>query len=403
MQRILDRCSEYMGPGQLELHVPDGRRYRLGRDGPSAAVRVNSLPRFLRALAMPDLRIGEAYMNGDWSPLDGELLPVLRAGLGLTQSPQLVWLSWLRHGAEPWQRWRARQAEHNSPRAARANVAHHYDLDRALYATFLDRELFYSCAYFRRPDLSLEAAQQAKCALIAAKLDLRRGQRVLDIGCGWGGLAIHLAREHGVHVTGITLSTEQLDHARQRVRDEGLAECIDLRLEDYRRTRGEFDAVVSVGMFEHVGRPQYATFFDRVRRLLRPDGVALVHTIGRSGPPSATHPWIARYIFPGGYIPAASEALAAIEPTGLIVSDLDIWRLHYALTLAEWHRRFRQQRDALQARFGERFCRMWEFYLQGSEASFRWGDLVVFQLQLLRAPSRLPITRDYLCGASGTA
>jgi cyclopropane-fatty-acyl-phospholipid synthase len=288
--------------------------------------------------------------------------------------------------------------ELNNPLKSRRNVHAHYDLDYDLYSRFLDRDLHYSCAYFSNPDMGLEAAQQAKCAHIATKLDLQPGARVLDIGCGWGSMALYLAEHHEARVTAITLSPEQLGVARQRAVERKLERLVEFRLEDYRDTRGEFDAIVSIGMFEHVGRPQYHRFFEQVGSLLTPQGTALLHSIGRSTPAGSTNPWIRKYIFPGGYIPAASEIMAAMEPSGLILTDLEVWRLHYARTLAEWNRRFQAERERFAAQLGERFCRMWEFYLQVSEANFRWGDLVVFHAQMERSLERLPLTRDYLYG-----
>ncbi|NGY04378.1 class I SAM-dependent methyltransferase [Solimonas terrae] len=329
-------------------------------------------------------------MDQGWEPADGDLLRVLEVGLKFEDN--------LEHRMKG-RRVRALLAqmmELNNPLASQHNVEHHYNLDADLYRRFLDEGMFYSCAYFAQPELTLEAAQQAKCALIARKLDLKPGARVLDIGCGWGGLAIHLAQHHGVHVTGITLSSEQLAIAQESIDTLGLADRIAFRLEDYRNTEGAFDAVVSVGMFEHVGRPQYPTFFRRVHELLKPDGTALIHSIGRLSPPGTGNAWIRKYIFPGGYIPAASETLAVIEKSGLLLNDLEVWRLHYAQTLAHWTRRFQAERQHFADTLGERFCRMWEFYLHASEASFRWGGLSVFHLQLTRQLERLPLTRDYL-------
>ncbi|MDB5968587.1 MAG: Cyclopropane-fatty-acyl-phospholipid synthase [Hydrocarboniphaga sp.] len=404
MQRILDVLSQKADKGTLKIHAPDGKVLSVGHGQPEAAVRVTDLSAFLRALMSPGLRIGESYMAGEWEPLDGDLMAVLRVGMGLTRGLPTPGGKLGKRIKKRWKRLRAGLREFNTLRSSRRNVAHHYDLDHGLYAAFLDTGLFYSCAYFREPDMSLEQAQQAKCAHIAAKLDLRPGARVLDIGCGWGGLAMHIAEHHtGVHVTGITLSVEQLAIAQQRVRDRGLEDRIELRLEDYRDTPGSFDAIVSVGMFEHVGRPQFQTFFDRVKALLKPDGTALIHTIGRAKPRGVTNPWLAKYIFPGGYIPSASEVLSAIEPSKLLVSDMEVWRLHYAYTLAEWNRRFQLQREPFRERLGERFCRMWEFYLQTSEASFRWGNMVVFHFQLVREQTRLPLTRDYLYAPDGAA
>jgi cyclopropane-fatty-acyl-phospholipid synthase len=392
MQALFDFMGRRFRHGGLEVRsASSGAVWTLGPGtGPCATIQVRDATVLASILRNPALRFGETFMEGGWSPVGGSLLGVIEAGLALVDSVELT------PRELQLMQLKSRVGEINNPFTSRRNVAHHYDLDRELYAAFLDKELFYSCAYYREPDMDLDAAQQAKCAHIAAKLDLRPGARVLDIGCGWGGLAMYLAQHHGVHVTGITLSREQLAVGQQRVKQRRLASKVELRLEDYRLTEGEFDAVVSVGMFEHVGRPQYPTFFRRVRELLKPDGVALLHTIGRSTPPGSTNAWIRKHIFPGGYIPAASEVLEVIEQHKLIVSDLEVWRLHYALTTAEWHRRFQASRELFRERLGERFCRMWEFYLQASEASFRWGDLVVFHLQLLREQTRLPLTRGYL-------
>ena len=396
METLLNRVSRQFGQGCLEFQAPDGRVWTLGRNEPRAVLRLNDPAALTHMLLNPQLRFGEAYMNGVWEPADGDLLRVLEVATRMVGSMKSSRLDKTLGNLSTW------LGELNNPLRSRSNVHHHYDLDYNLYSTFLDKEMFYSCAYFndegRDEDMSLEAAQMAKCAHIAAKLDLKPGARVLDIGCGWGSLAFYLAQRFDARVTGITLSEEQIKVARQRAHERGLDKQVEFRLEDYRDTRGEFDAIVSVGMFEHVGRPQYKNFFQQVRDLLAPDGTALLHTIGRSTPPGGTNTWIRKYIFPGGYIPAASEIMAAIEPKGLILTDLEVWRLHYARTLAEWNRRFQAQRHRFAEKLGERFCRMWEFYLLVSEAGFRWGDLVVFHAQMERNLDRLPLTRDYLYG-----
>jgi cyclopropane-fatty-acyl-phospholipid synthase len=279
-------------------------------------------------------------------------------------------------------------------------VAHHYDLSGALYDLFLDADKQYSCAYFRDPGMTLEEAQAAKKALIAAKLRLEPGMRVLDIGSGWGGLALTLARDHGARVTGVTLSEEQLKVSRARAAAAGLEGQVDFHLRDYRAVTGQFDRIVSVGMFEHVGVPHYATFFATAARLLAPDGVMLLHTIGRNAPPAATSPWITKYIFPGGYVPSLSEVAAPIEASGLWLTDLEVWRLHYAETLRAWQRRFEANIDAVRALYDERFCRMWRFYLVASEMSFRAGRQCVFQLQLAHRQDAVPLTRAYLSAAA---
>jgi cyclopropane-fatty-acyl-phospholipid synthase len=286
----------------------------------------------------------------------------------------------------------------NPTNRARRNVAHHYDLDGAIYDLFLDCDRQYSCAYFTNGG-DLDDAQLAKKRHLAAKLALEPGHRVLDIGSGWGGLGIYLAKTMGADVTGITLSREQLNISNQRAAMEGLQRSVRFELKDYRSIGGRFDRIVSVGMFEHVGVNHYATYFRKIAQLLAEDGVALVHTIGRSGPPNATDPFIAKYIFPGGSIPALSEMALSIERSGLITADVEILRLHYAETLRAWRERFLANWDKAAAIRDERFCRMWEFYLTSSETAFRYLGLVVFQVQLVKRIDALPLTRDYMADA----
>jgi len=279
---------------------------------------------------------------------------------------------------------------------AQKNVAHHYDLDGGIYDLFLDSDKQYSCAYFADPNMTLEEAQVAKKRHIAAKLRIEPGMRVLDIGCGWGGMALTLAEEAGANVVGVTLSKEQHMVARRRAAERGLEAQVEFRLQDYRTLTESFDRIVSVGMFEHVGVGHYREYFDRVRELLTNNGVALIHTIGRLDGPGSTNPWIAKYIFPGGYIPALSEFAAAVERSGIIITDVEVLRLHYAETLREWRRRFMEKRDTAARIYDERFCRMWEFYLAGSETSFRNESMAVFQVQLAKHVAALPLTRDYM-------
>ena len=278
---------------------------------------------------------------------------------------------------------------------ARRNVAHHYDLSAELYDLFLDADRQYSCAYFTDPAQDLETAQLRKKQHIAAKLLLKPGLRVLDIGCGWGGLGIYLAQQLGAEVTGITLSTEQLAIANARVAAAGLDDRAHFHLRDYRHETGSFDRIVSVGMFEHVGVNHYGEFFSTLRKCLADDGVALLHTIGRRDSPGSTNPWLQKYIFPGGYSPSLSELSAAIERSGLWISDIEVLRLHYADTLRHWRLRFEANRARVAALYDERFCRMWEFYLVTSEVSFRHLDNVVFQVQLAKRRDAVPQTRDY--------
>jgi len=390
MQKILNWVSRGFDQSSLEFVAPGGRRWRMGAGPVGAQVQMREASVLRRLLKNPEMQFGEAYMDGDWTPENGDLLKVLQVGLNISAH---------RERLTPFRRLRrslAAFAERNTPHLSRRNVAHHYDLDNEFYKLFLDTEMHYSCAYFEKPEMTLEQAQQAKCAMIARKLNLKCGARVLDIGCGWGGLSLYLARHFNARVTGVTLSVAQHALAQQRAKAEGLDKQVEFRLQDYRDTPGEFDAIVSVGMFEHVGRPQYQTYFDQINARLAPDGTALMHTIGRLSPPGRTNPWITKHIFPGGYIPAPSEVLPAIENSGLELNDLEVWRLHYAETLAEWNRRFQRVREQCAQRFGERFCRMWEFYLLASEASFRADSLVVFHFQLAHGRDRLPLTRDYL-------
>jgi cyclopropane-fatty-acyl-phospholipid synthase len=275
-------------------------------------------------------------------------------------------------------------------------VAHHYDLDGQLYALFLDADRQYSCAYFENPDQSLDDAQLAKKRHLAAKLLVGNDDRVLDIGSGWGGLALYLAEVCRARVTGITLSQQQHAAARVRASEKGLAERTDFHLQDYREVSGKFDRIVSVGMFEHVGVASYGTFFRKCRDLLDDNGVMLLHSIGRSEGPNVTNPWIAKYIFPGGYIPALSEVLTAVERSGLLVTDIEILRLHYAETLKAWRERFLAHREQVQRIYDQRFVRMWEFYLAASEMAFREQNLMVFQLQLTKRQGIVPMTRDYI-------
>lgn len=284
----------------------------------------------------------------------------------------------------------------NWERRSKRNVAHHYDLSERLYDLFLDNDRQYSCAYYTDPANSLDQAQSDKKAHIAAKLYLQPGQQVLDIGCGWGGMALYLNRVADVDVLGVTLSEEQLKIARKRAREAGVSDRVRFELIDYRKVTGKFDRIVSVGMFEHVGPPHYRTFFRKCRSLLTPGGVMLLHTIGRYGPPGATDAFTDKYIFPGGYIPALSEVVAASEKERLITSDVETLRLHYGLTTAEWYRRVTDRRDEIVALYDERFFRMWQFYLAGATVTFRYGGMGNYQIQYIRDRHALPITRDYM-------
>lgn len=391
LRRVLDLV---VTRGDLEVVSPAGSVYRFG-DGTGTPVKFRVRDRLTCAkLALhPDLYLGEAYMNGGIVLEKGtvyDFLALLLSNLEGRKPPaRLRWLWTMR-------RLIRRIEQHNPVGKARRNVAHHYDLSGALYDLFLDRDRQYSCAYFEDAAMSLDEAQLAKKRHLASKLAIRPGMKVLDIGSGWGGLALYLAEVCGASVTGVTLSQEQLKFSNQRAEQRGVADRVKFRLLDYRQIDETFDRIVSVGMFEHVGVGYYPAFFGRVRSLLEPDGVAVLHSIGRADGAGVTSSWIARYIFPGGYIPALSEVLPVIEDVGLYVTDIEVLRLHYATTLAEWGRRFRDRRDVAEHLYDERFCRMWEFYLAGSEASFRYQGLNNFQIQFTRSQHALPLTRDYM-------
>jgi cyclopropane-fatty-acyl-phospholipid synthase len=375
--------------GALVVRGPDGESHAVGGVSEADApliVAIRDRATLARIAHHPGLAVGEAYMDGGLTIERGALYDFLAlATRNLRNLPQRRGLFGL-----------VARRPVNARDAARRNVEHHYDLSGELYTLFLDVDRQYSCAYFAEPGMSLEQAQAAKKRHLAAKLLLAPRQRVLDIGCGWGGLAMTLAGEYGVDVTGVTLSTEQLDEARKRVSRRGLHQRVRFELRDYRDVVGSFDRIVSVGMFEHVGPAHYQRFFDTVAGLLDARGVALLHTIGRSDGPAGGNAWIEKYIFPGGTIPALSQITEAIERSGLILTDIEVLRHHYADTLREWSKRFAANRERVRALYDERFCRMWEFYLAGAEAGFREGALVVFQLQMAKDRSVVPRTRDYI-------
>jgi cyclopropane-fatty-acyl-phospholipid synthase len=379
--------------GSLRVTTAAGQTYTFG-DGSGApvAVRFTSAKAQRSVLFNPQLRLGEAYMDGGVVVDQGSIADVLAILLRQDHIATPRWALPLQLG-----RYLFRRVQQFNPRSrSRRNVAHHYDLDGRLYALFLDADQQYSCAYFEAPDQSLDDAQLAKKRHLAAKLKVEPGAKVLDIGCGWGGLALYLAETAGARVTGITLSQEQYARAQQRALERGRTQEAMFRLEDYRDVAGPFDRIVSVGMFEHVGVVHYDTFFRKCANILDPDGVFLLHTIGRSGSPSVTNPWIAKYIFPGGYIPALSEVLPAIQRARLVVTDVEILQLHYAETLKAWRERFLAHREEVERLYDARFVRMWEFYLASSEMAFRESDMVVVQIQMAKRKGVVPQTRDYI-------
>jgi cyclopropane-fatty-acyl-phospholipid synthase len=400
--------SRVIRHGRLTVIDPDGGVETFGSPAPGfpeVRVRFASRRAMRRVILDPRLGAGESYIDGDMEVVEGDIMALI--GLLRMNTP------WDR-GAKLKDktrlgRWidglKTRLGSINRPRQSRANVAHHYDIGNDLYRLFLDRDMQYSCAYWPRPDMTLDAAQEAKKAHIAAKLALAPGQRILDIGCGWGGMAITLAQLEAVEVLGITLSVEQLELARQRAEQAGVADRVRFELIDYRdlaaREVGGFDRIVSVGMFEHVGAANFETFFRACANMLTADGVMLLHTIGRFGKPGATDAFTRKYIFPGGYIPALSETLAASEKSRLIATDIETLRLHYALTLRQWYANTLAHEAEIVAMMGARFFRMWCFYLAGATAAFESGGMGNYQIQFARSRHALPLTRDYIGEAEG--
>ncbi len=395
--RSIDRLlrhflSQFIRRGSITFTTSSGVTFTCG-DGTGRPVSV----RFLTAeaerhlLLDPELAIGEIYSDGDFIVENGSIADLLAVALDqpdmLPRWSKVRW--WLRYLIRHWQQF-------NPPARSKQNVASHYDLDGRLYRLFLDADMQYSCAYFEMPDTTLDDAQLAKKRHLAAKLLVKPDHRVLDIGSGWGGLGLYLADTAGANVTGVTLSEEQLGVSNARAGELNLADRAKFVLQDYRDTPGPFDRIISVGMFEHVGVDYYDTYFKRCAELLTDDGVMMLHSIGRSEGPGITNPWIAKYIFPGGYIPALSEVLPAIERAGLLVDDIEILRLHYAETLKAWRERFLARREEAAKLYDERFVRMWEFYLASSEMSFRKQNVMVFQIQLSKKQGVVPITRDYI-------
>lgn len=395
---MLDR---FVRTGTMIVVDADGKKFEFGdKSEPSVTLRFHNKSIARKIFLKPELYAGEAYMDGTLTFDDGglhELLEIaLKNGEALESYPlQKMMLAAARAVKHVQQ--------HNPIKRSAANVAHHYNLSRELYALFLDEDLQYSCAYFRSPNDTLEQAQANKKRHIATKLHIKDGQRILDIGSGWGGLALYIGGLADVEVLGITLSEEQLSVAQERAKEMGLEKRVKFELRDYREIDDEFDRIVSVGMFEHVGVGYYDTFFAKLKNLLTDDGIALLHSIGRISPPSTTTPWTRKYIFPGGYAPALSEVFAAIEHNRLWTSDMEILRLHYAETLRNWNERFQKNRARIAEMYDERFCRMWEFYLISSEMTFRHSTLMVFQMQLAKSKSAAPLVRDYANSLNSSA
>jgi cyclopropane-fatty-acyl-phospholipid synthase len=391
LSRFLDQIIHI---GQLTVIDAFGSSHRFGPGGaPAVTIRLHDRALHWKLFIRPELYAGEAYTDGTLTVENASLYDFL----------DLMGRNFEAIGGDPLVRSVSRidklfrrMQQFNPMRRARRNAAHHYDLSGALYDLFLDADRQYSCAYFLDPRASLDQAQQQKRRHIGAKLLLRPGMRVLDIGSGWGGLGIWLADRLGATVTGITLAQEQLEVSRARAAQRGLGERAQFFLRDYREENGVYDRIVSVGMFEHVGVGHYDEFFGCVRDRLTADGVALLHTIGRIDGPGSTNPWIRKYIFPGAYTPALSEIVRSIERVGLWITDVEVLRLHYADTLHHWRQRFLANRERAKALYDERFCRMWEFYLAGCEIAFRYMGQVVFQIQIAKRVDSVPVIRDYM-------
>jgi cyclopropane-fatty-acyl-phospholipid synthase len=403
MDRLLRYfLQQFIRRGAMTFTTASGAKFSCGDGtGEPICVRFLTTDAERRVLINPELALGEVYMEGTFVVEKGSIADALAI---LMDQPEILprWakLQW-------WLRYLGRHAKQFNPRGrSKNNVAHHYDLDARLYSLFLDADKQYSCAYFETADAALDDAQLTKISLddaqlakkrhLAAKLLIGHGDRLLDIGSGWGGLGLYLAEMTGANVTGVTLSTEQLAVSNARAAEKNLAASAKFFLEDYRDISGPFDRIVSVGMFEHVGVDFYETYFRRCAELLTDDGVMMLHSIGRSNGPDVTSPWTTKYIFPGGYIPALSEVIPAIERSGLLVCDIEILRLHYAETLKAWRERFMARREEAVRLYDERFARMWEFYLAGSEMSFRKQNLMNFQIQLSKRQGVVPMTRDYI-------
>ena len=394
MYLLSNLMKHFVQKGTLRIIDAGGKLHEFrGTPEPLATIQIHDHTLQRKLFFNPELHAGEAYMDGRLTMVDCSLqdfMEVFSINRGSMASYPLQ--NVLRRISRTLRAFQ----QHNPVGKAQQNVSHHYDLSRELYKLFLDEDLQYSCAYFRNPDDSLETAQKSKKRHIAAKLRLQPGQRVLDIGCGFGGLALEIARLADVEILGVTLSEEQHRLATEEAERQGLSGRVRFELRDYREVQGRFDRIVSVGMFEHVGVNNYDEYFGRLFDLLTDDGIALLHAIGHMSPPGSASPWLRKYIFPGAYSPALSEVFAATERQHVWVNDVEILRVHYADTLVEWIRRFQNNRERIAEIYDERFCRMWEFYLVSVESMFRTGAQMVFQMQLARTRDAAPLTRDYM-------
>lgn len=395
MRLLSGLLRSFIKRGQMRVYDAAGTLHTFGSgdDGPTVTIRLHDKKLYRSLFLNPELAAGEAYMDGSLSMEEGStcydfmfLFSINRAPLGAHPVQNL-----LRKG---WKAFRRHQQK-NSVERAKAQARHHYDLSTELYRLFLDDGLNYSCAYYRTPDDSLEQAQDAKLTHLVAKLDLKPGMKVLEIGGGWGSLAIRMAQA-GAKVTSLNVSPEQVTIAKQRVAEAGVTDSVEFVLKDYREFEGTYDRVISVGMMEHVGIGHLDAYFGKIRECLTDDGFAVIHSVGRMTPPGTTGPFIRKYIFPGGYVPALSEVFASTERLGLWVCDTEILRLHYYYTIRDWRRRFETRRDDAKELYDEAFCRMWEFYLCAVELGFLHGSNMVFQLLLSKERDAVPVLRDFI-------
>ena len=373
----------------------DKRKYIIGEPKKKEPIAIKLLDKKLhyKLLINPDLYFGEAYTDGSLQIENADITEFLDIALMNIGRNEFNYISYLMNRLRGSYRY---LTNFNFIKKSKMNVSHHYDISDDLYDLFLDPKRQYSCAYFKNENDDLETAQNNKIQHIIKKLNIKKDQKVLDIGCGWGGLAIEIARKTDCEVTGITLSENQLKYATQKAKELNLDNQVKFKLIDYRELNEKFDRIVSVGMFEHVGRKFYKKFFKQVERLLKDDGVSLIHTIGSVMPPRDPHPWITKYIFPGGYTPSLSEVTKPVEKAGLVVSDIEVLKLHYSYTLKNWKLNCLKNKEKIIKMFDEKFFRMWEFYLAGCEMAFKWGDQVVYQFQLTKNYTSTPATRDYI-------
>ena len=392
LARFLNKLFKKDGFILIDAHL---KKYIIGLPKKQNPITVKILDKKLhyKLLFRPDLYFGEAYSDGDIIIENGTLTDFLDLALVNIGREELNFFSKFINKLSGSYRY---LTNFNFIKKSRMNVAHHYDLSDELYDLFLDPKKQYSCGYFKNENDTLETAQNNKIQHIIKKLNIQSNQKVLDIGCGWGALAIDIAKNTNCEVTGITLSKNQLDYCVKRAQENNMENQVIFKLVDYRELNEKFDRIVSVGMFEHVGRKFYKKFFKQVEKLLNDDGVALIHTIGSVNPPRDPHPWVTKYIFPGGYTPSLSEVTTPIEKAGLIVSDIEVLKLHYSHTLRHWKENCIKNKEKITEMFDERFFRMWEFYLAGCEIAFKWGDQVVYQFQLTKNYTSTPTTRDYI-------